>query len=268
MADEFAGTKVAPDGKRYDIGAPELSEPEDADLPVRVRGEKVEGAVPTVDDDGRIVWQLPAGGGGDGEVITSLTFTFETAARYNLSTGGSGIAQLDDTGVVLGMMGADSSASVRAKARTNTGSALLTPGTSKVSLQTLLDLAFLDDGNGDIIASVGIGGSRLNSEENNVLAAFAGSDGEGTTLSFQSSSSNVSTVDDAVAVIADPSVMLRIELDLGEEARCYVNDELMSTITTNVPDTLENFFSIDLETVTESSPMLMTVPYVTITRSA
>ena len=64
MAEEYAGTAIGPDGKRYAPGAPELSEPYvDPPETVRARGEKVEGAVPTINEDGEAEWTA---GGGEG----------------------------------------------------------------------------------------------------------------------------------------------------------------------------------------------------------
>lgn len=77
---EFTGTAIAPNGKRYASGAPELLEDEEAPLPVRATGERAVGAVPTIDAEGNIVWAMPEGGsvaigGGIGrEVIDPVTF--------------------------------------------------------------------------------------------------------------------------------------------------------------------------------------------------
>ena len=89
----YNNTAIAPDGKRYSSGSPELAEPFDEPEVVRAIGTKVEGAVPTVNADGETEWT--EGGGGEGVSTESATAWLKVS--YDFSDAGNSFAADDGT---------------------------------------------------------------------------------------------------------------------------------------------------------------------------
>jgi hypothetical protein len=61
-AAEYTGTQIAPNGKRYASGAPQLSENVEEPIIVRARGAMTPGFTLTINSDGEPEWA----GAGDG----------------------------------------------------------------------------------------------------------------------------------------------------------------------------------------------------------
>ena len=101
MVVEYTGTAIAPNGRRYQPGADELAAPfVDPPEVVRARGERVEGAVPTINGDGEAEW-TEGGGGESVSVPTADEITTDTSGFQQIA-GADVQAALDSVDNVLG----------------------------------------------------------------------------------------------------------------------------------------------------------------------
>lgn len=239
---EFAGTKIAPDGHRYNNGAPELSEDAGVLAVVRAKGTRAEGAVPKIGADGDAAWSVDSG---SSSARLTLSTLFESVAdRYDTvidNAGDGGVIEVTSQGL-----------RVSAGNQPNDTAGMLVFG-SNVDGEMPLDknpefivhgrYNNVDTGVGgdDIDMFIGWGPIAPDDFASNVIGLLLNAVEENARL-VVSDGTDV-TFEELTGSNPDNWATYRVTFD-GETVEAYLNGELAASVTTNLPEAATETFSI------------------------